>query len=99
MNGYIFVELFSSDLDKKMTSASYNRERNKNKVAPCKADNSIVVNLVSFVTYRLKKAYPLIILALEASNWSRIIHIANGGLAYRPDVTPIFCHAVGRRGE
>ena len=39
LNGHIFVELFSRDLDKKMTSASYKRERNKNKVAPCKADN------------------------------------------------------------
>ena len=39
LNGNIFVELFSRDLDEKMTSASYKRERNKNKAAPCEADN------------------------------------------------------------
>ena len=39
LNGNIFVEHFSRDLDEKMTSASYKRERNKNKAAPCGADN------------------------------------------------------------
>ena len=39
MNGNFFVELFSSDLDEKMSRASYKRERNKNKEAPCEADN------------------------------------------------------------
>ena len=39
LNGNIFVKLFSSDLDEKMSRASYERERNKNKEAPCEADN------------------------------------------------------------
>ena len=39
MNGNIVVELFLSDLDKKMTSASKKREQNKNKVALCEANN------------------------------------------------------------
>ena len=39
LNGNIFVELFSSDLDEKMSRASYKRERNKNKEAQFEADN------------------------------------------------------------
>ena len=39
LNGNIFVEFFSSDLGEKMTSASYKREQNKHKAAPCEADN------------------------------------------------------------
>ena len=39
LNGNIFAELFYSDLDEKMTLASYKRERNKNKAASREADN------------------------------------------------------------
>ena len=39
LNGNIFVELFSSDLDAKMSRASYKREQNKNKEAQFEADN------------------------------------------------------------
>ena len=39
LNGNIFVELFSSDLDEKISRASYKRERNKNKEAQFEADN------------------------------------------------------------
>ena len=69
MNGNIFVQLFLSDLDEKMTLASYKRERNKNKAAP------IIYSICSPRVPRhvqVKKAYLFIILALEASNWSRI---------------------------
>ena len=34
LNANIFVRLFLSDLDKKITSASHKRERNKNKAEP-----------------------------------------------------------------
>ena len=58
-----------------MTSTSYKRERSKNKAAPCEADN--LFNLFttcpsSSTRYKLKKAYLLRILALEASRWSQI---------------------------
>ena len=39
LNGNIFVELSSSDVDEKMYRASYKRERNKNKEAQFEADN------------------------------------------------------------
>ena len=39
LNGNIFVELFLSDLDEKMSRASYKRKRNKNKEAQFEADN------------------------------------------------------------
>ena len=54
-NGNVFVELFSRDLDKKMTSASYKRERNKNEAAPCEADN--LFNLFTTCPYNAQPVH------------------------------------------
>ena len=53
------VELFSSDLDKKITLASYKRERNKNKAAPCEANNYSICSPRVLCHVQVRKGLPL----------------------------------------
>ena len=64
VNGTIFFELFLSDLDEKMTSAGYKRQ----KMTLCNSSRTLFKNVTRKRKYRL----PLIISALVASNWSQI---------------------------
>jgi len=70
LNGNIFSELFSTDLDERLASAGYKKDQEKkqNKTAE-QADN---ISSRGFWHENENTAYFWINSALEASNWSQI---------------------------
>jgi len=70
VNGNIFSELFSTDLDERLASADYKKDQEKkqNKTAE-QADN---ISSRGFQHENKNTAYFWINSALEASNWSQI---------------------------
>jgi len=71
LNGNIFFELFSSDLDERLASAGYKKDQEKKQNTTAEqADN---ISSRGFLQENENTAYFWINSALEASNWSQII--------------------------